>query len=199
MIATIGLASCGIAAGADELQKALHKKGIKTKRVGCIGICYLEPIVEFKKDNYETIIFCGVKTRDLPEILKAIKSGKSHRKILAKRKDGKSWYPKVKYIEDICFYKKQQKILSHRCGIIDPADVNEYVKSGGYEGLKKALTMKKDEVINEVEKSGLRGRGGAGFSTGKKWSFVKNAKERPFMICNADEGDPGAFMNRILL
>ena len=199
MIANIGLASCGIAAGAEDIQKALHKKGIKTKTVGCIGACHLEPIIEFKKEDYETIIFCSVKTKDLSEILKALKSGKLHRKILAKRKDGKEWYPKVKYIEDICFYKKQQKILSHRCGIIDPADVDEYVKSGGYDGLQNAIKMKKEEVIAEVEKSGLRGRGGAGFSTGKKWSFVKNAKERPFMVCNADEGDPGAFMNRILL
>lgn len=118
-------------------------------------------------------------------------------RLLCKDIDGKL----VKRLDDLSFYKKQKRIALQNCGKIDPENIEEYIAFDGYKALEKVLfEMSNDEVIEEVKKSGLRGRGGAGFLTGKKWEFTKLAKgDRKYIVCNADEGDPGAFMDRSIL
>ena len=115
-------------------------------------------------------------------------------RLLCKDIDGKL----VKRLDDLSFYKKQKRIALQNCGKIDPENIEEYIAFDGYKALEKVLfEMSNDEVIEEVKKSGLRGRGGAGFLTGKKWEFTKLAKgDKKYIVCNADEGDPGAFMDR---
>ncbi len=200
----VGMASCGLSAGALEVYKQFEKLkerfNIELKKVGCIGLCYEEPIVEIKVDNYQTIIFSRVKQDDVEQILQSIIDKKQHEKALAFREDGKSYDFSIQRINDLEFYKHQLKIVSEYCGIINPEDINDYLAMGGYSALKKALSMKPDEIVAEVKESGLRGRGGAGFPTGLKWEFLRKSKSKTkYLICNFDEGDPGAFMNRVLV
>jgi len=201
---SVGLASCGISAGAldvyEEFKKQIkNKEGFLLKRVGCIGFCYQEPIVEVKKDDCATLILSKVKPEDVLSIIDSIINDKQHSKIFACRNDGKRIFD-VKEINEHEFYSSQTKIVSEFCGIIDPEDINDYIKIGGYSAFKKALSMKPEEIISEVKNSGLRGRGGAGFLTGLKWEFLSKSKDKiKYLICNFDEGDPGAFMNRVLV
>ncbi len=205
IVAKVGMASCGIAAGAEPVFNELNKikdiiKGITldVKKVGCIGCCYAEPILEVKKGNDETIIFQHVEPKDVKSIINSVKQNKVHKKFFAKRRDGKRRIPGA-YIESLSFYKYQEKRVSHYCGIIEPENINDYLNIGGYENLKKALSMSRNEIIDIIDESGLRGRGGAGFPTGKKWKVMQKAKKPKYLICNFDEGDPGAFMNRVLV
>ena len=123
--------------------------------------------------------------------------GKIVERLLCKDIDGTV----VKKLDELPFYKKQMRIALKNCGVIDPENIDEYIAFDGFKALEKVLTtMTRDEVIEEISKSGLRGRGGAGFPTGKKWSFVKAEPDgQKYVICNADEGDPGAFMDRSIL
>ncbi|MEM2121926.1 MAG: NADH-ubiquinone oxidoreductase-F iron-sulfur binding region domain-containing protein, partial [Candidatus Woesearchaeota archaeon] len=204
IIIKVGLASCGISAGAMEVYnefKSLikNKEGFLLKKVGCIGCCYQEPIVEIKKDDNATIIFSKVKPEDVSSIIDSILNDKLHDKMFACRNDGKNVL-NLKEINKEEFYENQLKIVSELCGIIDPENIQEYINFTGYSALKKALSMKPEEIIQEVKNSGLRGRGGAGFLTGLKWEFLSKSKQKTkYLICNFDEGDPGAFMNRVLV
>ena len=180
----VGVASCGIASGADGVMKLLKGKAgdIPVIGVGCIGHCYAEPIVEAVLDDGSSVFYRDVKAanEDIDNILSV---GEEHRFVI----------PEVR--------KKKEKVLVLAlAGKVDPTDFNDYVNNGGYEGLKRALTLSPEEVVNEIKLSGLRGRGGGGFPTGMKWSFLaaKKADEK-ILICNADEGDPGAFMDRSLM
>ena len=179
----VGVASCGIAAGGAEVRSMLEAaSSVPVIGVGCIGHCYAEPIVEAVLNDGSSVFYSEVKATD-----KAISN------ILELGNDNRFEIPAVRKSKELV------KVLA-LAGKVDPVNFDDYVANGGYEGLKRALTMKPEEVVNEVKLSGLRGRGGGGFPTGNKWSFLaaKQADEK-IVVCNADEGDPGAFMDRALM
>ncbi len=180
----VGVASCGVAAGADAVLNLLRTQteSIPVEGTGCLGYCYAEPLVEAVLGDGSSVLYGNVKA-DAGSIENILNLGETGRfEIPAKRKA----------IEKV-------KVLA-LAGKINPTDFDDYIAHGGYEGLKKALGMSPEEVVNEVKLSGLRGRGGGGFPTGNKWGFLaaKQADEK-ILICNADEGDPGAFMDRSLM
>ena len=160
------------------------------KRTGCHGICEKGPLVTIEPDG---IAYYRVREKDVPEIVeKTVKGGELIPRLLSKDAEGK---PIATRAEDP-FYKKQVKIALRNVGKIDPLSIDDYIAAGGYEALKKAITMTPDEIITEIEKSGLRGRGGAGFPTGRKWRTALGYDVFPkYVVCNGDEGDPGAFMD----
>lgn len=200
MTVSIGFASCGIASGAEEVFEELRKKNINVKKVGCIGACFAEPVIEIKFQDFETIIFQKVKPQNVAKIVNDIKKKQVDEKlVLGKRKDGRQWGKELPYLEQHAFFKQQKKVLSKRCGIIEPTSVQEYVALDGFTGLKNALKVMPSNVVEMIDKANLRGRGGAGYPTGKKWKAIGNEGKEHYLICNADEGDPGAFMNRVLL
>ncbi len=180
----------------EALQKAAADMGIHDLKIdftGCHGFCEQGPITVVKPDD---IFYTHVTAEDARDIIAShIKEGKPvERLFYTDPMTGKA----IPSYKDILFYKKQQRIILRNCGHINPERIQDYINTGGYEALKKMLkSMTPEQVINEVKKSGLRGRGGAGFSTGQKWEFCrKEPGELKYMICNADEGDPGAFMDR---
>mgnify|MGYP001049406640 CR=1 FL=1 len=192
----IGMATCGVAAGAQEtknaISKELEKKEIDAHvaTVGCIGMCAREPLVDIKLPGQERIAYGNVHPNMVPRIIE------EH---LVGGRVVKEWT--LGRYSDIPFYQKQKRVVLRNCGLIDPDKIEEYIAQGGYEALSKVLSsMTQEDVIEEVKRSGLRGRGGAGFLTGLKWEFTYRAKGRPkYLVCNADEGDPGAFMDRSLI
>ncbi|MBI5035955.1 SLBB domain-containing protein [Candidatus Micrarchaeota archaeon] len=189
MIVKIGVGSCGLGAGAEQAIKALEKSGAEVKKVGCIGLCYLEPLVEVETSS-GPVFYAHVDSKEKAEkIAREIKAG-----------NFKSASMTRKELEQSANWKKQVRRVNGNCGEIDPENIDDYIKAGGYEGLKKALKMAPEKVIAEVDRTGLRGRGGAGFPAAKKWQFCRAAKgETRYNVCNADEGNPGAFMNRMLM
>ena len=182
----------------ETLRKLLEEKGITNVRViqtGCFGLCSKGPIVIIRP---EEVFYKQVKPEDCEEIINShICEGKIVERLLCKDIDGSI----VKKLDELNFYKKQKRIALQNCGVIDPEEIDEYIAFDGYKALEKVVTtMTPDDVIDIMNKSGLRGRGGAGFPTGKKWSFAKaEVNEQKYIICNADEGDPGAFMDRSIL
>ena len=192
----VGEGSCGIAAGAAKVYSALEplvaETGAELKITGCIGMCYLEPIVDIYEGDELVQRLVRVSEKDAAAVAQAVQtwdfSGVEELKI----KD-----------EDKAFLAKQTRIALRNCGIVDPTDIKDYQRRGGYQGLKKVLTsMTQDDVINVIKTSGLAGRGGAGFPTWFKWNAAKNSQSktgRKYLICNADEGDPGAFMDRAVI
>ena len=172
-----------------------HIENVRVIKTGCFGLCSKGPIVIIRPED---TFYSMVKPEDCEEIIKThILDGKIVERLLCKDIDGTV----VKKLDELPFYKKQMRIALKNCGIINPEDIDEYIAFDGFKALEKVLTtMSQDEVIEEITKSGLRGRGGAGFPTGKKWSFVKaETSSQKYVICNADEGDPGAFMDRSIL
>lgn len=165
-------------------------------KTGCFGFCEQGPIVKIEPDN---VFYVRVGAKDAKEIVDEhiIKGRKVERLLYNDPQENK----RVSKQEDMQFYKKQLRVALKNCGFINPEDIYEYIAAGGYEALGKVLTqMTRDEVVEEVKKSGLRGRGGGGFPTGLKWEITKKQEsEVKFIICNADEGDPGAFMDRSIL
>jgi len=193
----VGLASCGVAAGAMEVFETLegHHKGAGGFRLGrtaCIGMCFEEPIVEFSGGALGKISLGKVDPAKVLEHLQDYQQGVLPKAniILADQAEGS-------HNELLA---GQTRIVLRNCGVIDPKSIEDYEAHGGYTALKKALAMQPEEIVEEVKASGLRGRGGAGFSTGLKWSFAQKAKgPKKYVVCNADEGDPGAFMDRSTL
>jgi len=178
----VGMASCGIAAGAQPVFEALKAAApCPVEETGCIGHCYAEPIVEAVYED-KAVLYGPIKAE--PQYVESILNGGDFAKFEV---------PAVRKSKELV---KVLKLAGH----IDPKSFEDYVAHDGYVGLKKALAMKPEDVVNEVKLSGLRGRGGGGFPTGNKWSFLaaKQAEEK-ILICNADEGDPGAFMDRSLM
>lgn len=178
-----------------ELIKEKNIENVKVIQTGCFGLCAKGPIVIIRPED---TFYAMVKTEDCKEIVDShLIQGKEVERLLCKDVDGSL----VKRLDDLSFYKKQKRIALKNCGKIDPENIDEYIAFDGYKALEKViLTMTRDEVIEEITKSGLRGRGGAGFPTGKKWEFTKMAKgDQKYVVCNADEGDPGAFMDRSIL
>jgi len=209
----VGMATCGLASGAgpvmDELKKAVAELGLSNVELvptGCIGICQFEPIVEVMAPGEKKVTYVKMtpdKAREVVE--KHLKGGKALGKYTLTCVDTEDELDDdapVTYLEDVPFFAKQLRIALHNCGIIDPENIDEYIARGGYQALGKALTeMTPDGVIDVISASGLRGRGGAGFPTGTKWKFAcaNRGQVQKYVCCNADEGDPGAFMDRSLL
>jgi NADH-quinone oxidoreductase subunit F len=201
-IIRVGMASCGIAAGASKVYDALNARLVnreaeaEVKQTGCMGMCYNEPLVEVEmvSGGHSEIPRKALYIQVTPERVERI----VNEHILGD-KPVTEWLISPEEWESLM--GKQKRIVLRNCGKIDPENIDDYIAAGGYEGLKKALTqMTPEEVIEEVTNSGLRGRGGAGFPTGTKWSLARQASGSPkFIVCNADEGDPGAFMNRNVL
>ena len=190
--------------GSQEVQKAFHEelekrnldKEILVVQTGCHGMCEMGPIVVIYPEG---TFYCRVQASDVTEIVQEhLVKGRPVPRLLYTAPEDAS---KVPFYKDIPFYGKQHRIALKNCGYINPDNIEEYIARGGYEGLGKALTtMTPAQVIEEVKISGLRGRGGGGFPTGLKWSFAaKSPGPKKYVICNADEGDPGAFMDRSLI
>ncbi len=182
----------------NNFRRILKEKDIQNVRViqtGCFGLCAKGPIVIIRPED---TFYAMVKPEDCEEIIeKHIQQGELVERLLCKDIDNTV----VNRLDELNFYKKQKRIALKNCGIIDPEQIDEYIAFDGYKALEQVLTsMTPDEVIEEVSKSGLRGRGGAGFPTGKKWLFTRQAEgDQKYVVCNADEGDPGAFMDRSIL
>ena len=182
----------------ENFRRILEEKGIDNVRViqtGCFGLCAKGPIVIIRPED---TFYAMVTPEDCEEIINThIIGGQKVERLLCQDVDGTL----VDRLDELNFYKKQERIALKNCGVIDPEDIDEYIAFDGYKALEKVLkTMNQEQVIQEILDSGLRGRGGAGFPTGKKWQFAKMAEgEQKYVVCNADEGDPGAFMDRSIL
>ena len=187
----LGYGSCGIASGAKNVLKGLEGAFENTpftvEKVGCNGLCFAEPIVEVITDEGESILYGRLEEKSAIALAESAKSG--------------SLMTENRLTEDeLNFLNGQKRIVLSGCGKIDPESIDSYIENGGYEALKKALELGSDGIIEEIKKSGLRGRGGAGFPTHIKWQSAKNsAGDEKYIVCNADEGDPGAFMDRAVL
>ena len=183
-----------------EFEKEIAEKGladeIKVIRTGCFGLCALGPIVVVYPEG---AFYSQIKVEDVPEIVdEHLIKGRIVKHLLYEETVHKD---DIKPLNETNFYKKQHRVALRNCGVIDPENIEEYIAMDGYQALAKCLTeLTPDEVIQIVKDSGLRGRGGGGFPTGLKWSFTaKNSADQKYVVCNADEGDPGAFMDRSVL
>ncbi len=217
----IGLGSCCVSRGSGKLHKALEETlsqtGIRAevKRVGCVGMCYQTPLLEVVLPNKRSFLYAKVQPEDARAIvLRHFKPKKISLKIkntvsttLDKILTDQSWEPITRYSIDVRdktvadFLKKQKHIATEYCGFIDPVDLDEYVQNDGFNALQKCVKeLSPEQIIDEIGRAGLRGRGGAGYPTHLKWSAVHNTKSaQKYVICNGDEGDPGAFMDRMLM
>ncbi|HPO04423.1 MAG TPA: NADH-quinone oxidoreductase subunit NuoF [Bacillota bacterium] len=201
----VGMATCGISAGAKTvLEKLLEEKAargladVQIVPTGCVGMCTHEPIVEVFQPGKDKVTYIHMDPDRVSKVVSEhlIKGNPVLEYTLGEGENGK-----LKNLEDLQFYRKQKRVVLQNCGLINPEDINDYIAIDGYQALAKAVTkMTPKEVIDLMKASGLRGRGGAGFSTGMKWSFAAaNEADQKYIVCNADEGDPGAFMDRSIL
>ncbi len=216
----IGMASCGIAAGAKEVYDKAHEifdeQHVLVARTGCLGLCEEEPLVDIQAPGKPRIVYRRVSQDNIAELVEAHQKAEYLEKyVLGQMKDPRSILEDdienplsaafstngIPTLEEIPFYDKQLKIALRNCGYIDPETIEEYIGRGGYLSLFQALhEMEPEEVIETIKISGLRGRGGGGFPTGIKWASCRKAHgEKRYVICNADEGDPGAYMDRSVL
>jgi NADH-quinone oxidoreductase subunit F len=196
----VGLGTCGIAAGAERTYQALAERhaangaSFTLAKTGCIGMCYREPIVEFRHPDGRRYQYGTVTPDKLDRLFSEhVEGGRPVTEWLLWSDDGSG--------SEQAYYTQQTRIVLRNCGIIDPESIEDYLAVGGYQALAQVLEQNKPEdLIAAIIQSGLRGRGGAGFSTGMKWRFARMAKgDHKYVICNADEGDPGAFMDRSVL
>lgn len=202
----IGMGTCGLASGADKVKKAIEEELTKFEinariiPTGCIGYCAKEPIVDIKIPGMDRISYCEVFVKDIPDLIKSTIIEKSFYKKKLLGTFGKC-SENLPGINDNPFFKRQLKVVLENCGIINPTSIDEYIANGGFRALDKSLRiMTPEKVVNGIKESGLRGRGGGGFSTGLKWEMIhKKESDTKYLICNADEGDPGAFMDRSVL
>ncbi len=187
-----GCISAGSRAVKEEFERVVEEKELPYQIVftGCRGLCEKGPLVTIEPEGW---FYCNVKTKHVIELVETLQEGKPLDRLLYKDPITKE---RLLTKNDIAFYKKQKRIVLKHCGYIDPENINDYLAIGGYQSLRKVLDMETTAVIEEVKKSGLRGRGGGGFPTGLKWEFTAKAPGKDkYIICNADEGDPGAFMD----
>jgi NADH-quinone oxidoreductase subunit F len=203
---TVGTSTCGLASGAqavyDALKRELSKKypTAKLVRTGCMGSCYAEVMVEVEQKGYPPAIYSGVTPDKVESILGTYLGGSVAGAFALREKAGTMRDEEdVPLLSELFFFKHQERDVIRNCGVIDPKSIEEYIVSGGYAALSRVMKgMTPETVIDEISKSGLRGRGGAGFPTGLKLKLCRQVQgEVKYMICNADEGDPGAFMNRL--
>ncbi|TRZ53004.1 MAG: NADH-quinone oxidoreductase subunit NuoF [Dehalococcoidia bacterium] len=202
----VGAATCGRAAGASGVLEAInsalaqHNLEAIITQVGCIGLCYAEPIVNIIKPGRPHIYYGNLTPELASELVEDYIINDNPRPDLALGTVGDDDIQDISKFFELPMLKPQVRVALRNCGLIDPENINHYIANGGYGGLVKALAMTSEEVIEEIKKSGLRGRGGAGFPTGVKWEFCRKSPGTvKYIICNADEGDPGAFMDRSLL
>lgn len=208
----IGMATCGLGAGAKgvlaRIEQELEKQKLQAEiiRTGCIGMCTHEVLVDVIFPSRTRVTYGSVKNTMVPQIIEEhVGKGEAVKKFVLSQMYLNDKidipYDGLPFFEDLEINKGQRKFILRNCGYIDPDSIEEYIATGGYTALKKILkTMTPKDVINEISKSGLRGRGGGGFPTGEKWaSCAKYSADEKFVLCNADEGDPGAFMDRSLL
>lgn len=201
----IGTATCGRAAGALPVVEAFNRELLrrnaqaKVSEVGCIGLCSLEPLVTIIKPDSFTVCYNNVTPQVVPTLVEGYIQNDDPCLDLALGTLGGGEGEAV-YIPELSRFEHEHRLLLRNCGYIDPGNISHYIANGGYSSLVKALKMEPVAIIEEIKKSGLRGRGGAGFPTGRKWELCKQApSETKYVICNADEGDPGAFMDRVVL
>jgi NADH-quinone oxidoreductase subunit F len=211
---TVGMGTCGRGNGAEEvfhaLNEAIQSRGLDVLlgSVGCFGSCFHEPLVSVRLPGHPIVVLRRVQANDANRILEGISSGvlppdliyckiEEWDHITANVRYGQG-YPDIPLWNATPFFKSQKKIVLRNCGLINPSDIEEYIAVGGYQALYKVLIDGRTEaVIEQIKAARLRGRGGAGFLTGNKWDFLAKAKaDTKYIICNADEGDPGAYMNR---
>jgi NADH-quinone oxidoreductase subunit F len=203
----IGTATCGLAAGAGQVLIIVEKELARLKidaditQVGCIGLCYAEPMMDIIKPGWPRISYSNVDTKDVPSLLKDFLINNNPRPDLALGTIGEGNAEGIPNLMETPVFKPQVRVTLRHCGHIDPEKIEDYISVGGYKAITKALTeMTPQQVIDEVKGSGLRGRGGAGFPTAFKWQLCRDAKEdQKYVVCNADEGDPGAFMDRSIM
>ncbi len=210
----VGVATCGIAAGAEsvisEFQEQLNQLGlsdIAITQTGCIGVCDLEPIVDVIMPGEDKVTYVRMTPEKVKKVVSNhIKNGHIVEEYTIKHildnlnTKGLANINSTK-LEEVNFFKKQKRIALKNCGIINPESIDEYIALNGYKALEKAIIeMTSKEVVDLLKESGLRGRGGGGFTTGLKWEFTAKAEnDKKYVVCNADEGDPGAFMDRSIL
>ena len=211
---TVGMGTCGRGNGAEEvyhaLNEAIDRSGLEVMLagVGCFGSCFQEPMVSIRLPGNPLVMLHRVQANDAARILEAVSTGvmpadlvyckiEEWDHITAHLRYGQG-YPLIPSWTTIPFFKGQKKIVLRNCGLISSSDIEEYIAVGGYQALYKVLIDgRADNVIEQIKAARLRGRGGAGFLTGNKWDFLAKAKaDTKYIICNADEGDPGAYMNR---
>jgi len=211
----VGLAACGIAVGGDRVYERLKeiidkdRLDITLTKVGCIGYCKEEPLVNITIPGKPLVILHKVDESDAEEIIRSVQNGgvpydralcqvPAWDHVTGCVMDYGKGFDRIPLYDNIPFFQHQKKVILRDAGLINPEDIDEYIAIGGYFSAIKALTgMDPDSIIEEVEKSGLRGRGGAGFPTGLKWRITRDVKaDKKYIICNGDEGDPGAYMNR---
>ncbi len=181
----------------EKIKAAGLEKEVKVVRTGCFGLCAMGPIVIVYPEG---AFYSHIKAEDVDEIVSEhLVKGRIVRHLLCK--EAVEEEGATKSLDEVDFYKKQKRVALRNCGVIDPEKIDEYIAFDGYKALAKVLTeMKPQEVIDTIKASGLRGRGGAGFPTGMKWQFAANSvSDQKYVCCNADEGDPGAFMDRSIL
>ena len=203
----VGAATCGRAAGAleviDEFKRELSAAGlgdVEVVETACIGLCYAEPLVEVRAAGVPPILYSNVHAKDVSKIVSEhIKSGKIVKE-KAEAVMGDDDFDGIAAFKKHPMVALQKRVVLRNCGVINPSSFEHYLARGGYKGLERSFSMSPEEVIEEMKRSGLRGRGGAGFPTGVKWGFARASKaDEKYIICNADEGDPGAFMDRSVL
>jgi NADH:ubiquinone oxidoreductase subunit F (NADH-binding)/(2Fe-2S) ferredoxin/Pyruvate/2-oxoacid:ferredoxin oxidoreductase delta subunit len=215
----VGMATCGQAAGAQEVLEAVRDEVKKNslpylvQETGCIGWCSQEPLVDVWAPGRPRVTYGRVKPGRAREIVRALPEIPDPKWALAKMTGDQNpvtgewlpytlngYFPGIPSYQELPLFQHQLRLVMRNCGLIDPASLEEYLARGGYRGLWQALQMKPEEIVRQVTVSGLRGRGGAGFPTGRKWQAVREAAgDGKYVICNADEGDPGAYMDRGVL
>ena len=196
-----GCTSSGSTQLIDRFEEQIAKNGldkeVKVVRTGCFGLCEAGPVVIVYPEG---TFYSRIRVEDVDEIVaEHLLKGRVVQHLIYKEKVEEE--EEHSTLDNIDFYRPQMRLALRNCGVIDPENIDEYIAFDGYKALAKVLTeWKPEDVINEILKSGLRGRGGGGFPTGKKWQFAAASKaDQKYIICNADEGDPGAFMDRSIL
>ncbi len=192
----VGLATCGISAGGEKVYEAFQKElqegaDFVLRETGCVGMCYREVLVSISNGAQESYLYGEVTPDRVKRIVaEHVQNDKPIDEWLVSGAD-----------REVGFFDKQVRIVLRNCGVIDPSSLQEYLQSGGYKAVERVIKeMTPEQVIKEVQISGLRGRGGGGFPTGKKWELTRaSVSDKKYIICNADEGDPGAFMDRSVL
>ncbi len=200
----IGMATCGRASGAVEVKATFEEALIERKinahiiPVGCLGHCYGEPLVIIDKPGFPPILYQNVTPGKARLLVKAyLEEGDPVFEHVLGAMEENDMIPAVM---EFPRFNQEKRVVMANCGLINPEDIYQYIAKGGYSALAKALALEPEKIINEIQESGLRGRGGAGFLTGMKWQVVQDSEEKDkIVICNADEGDPGAYMDRTIL
>ena len=204
----VGLGTCGIASGGQKVMEAIKKEvaerglDIDVDFTSCIGMCYMEPIVEVSLPGKASVIYGDIFPEKVGQLLEShvVNETPIYEWAAMQIPNGDAPYEGIVTMDKAPYYEKQARSVTSRLGRTNPESIEEYIATGGYEGMQKALQMGRLAIVEEVKKSGLRGRGGGGFPTGMKWQFVYNAVgDKKYAVCNADEGDPGAFMDRSIL